>query len=77
MIDYNAINVQYTPEGGMAELIPKVSSLAGCPPSGKAWYYDAGMPPQQILLCPATCSQISADTKGQVDVLVGCATVIN
>lgn len=78
MIDYNAINVQYTPSSGMAELIPKVSSLAGCPPdnSSKAWYYDANNPPQQILLCPTTCGQISADTMGQVDVLVGCETVV-
>jgi hypothetical protein len=77
MIDYNAINVQYTPTGGMPILIPKAQSQAACPASGMAWYYDNNSPPQQILLCPATCSQISADTSGQVDVLVGCATVIN
>lgn len=76
MIDYGTINVQYTAEGGMAELIPQVSSLAGCPADGKAWYYDNKMPPQQILLCPSTCNKIAADTKGQVDVLVGCETVI-
>lgn len=77
MIDYNAINVQYTPEGGKPQLIPQVPSLAGCPSDGTyAWYYDAGNPPQQILLCPTTCNSISADTKGQVDVLVGCATIV-
>ncbi|HRI72360.1 MAG TPA: vWA domain-containing protein, partial [Polyangium sp.] len=79
MIDYNAINVQYTPTGGMPTLIPKAASPAACPPAGggMAWYYDNNSPPQQILLCPGTCSQISADTSGQIDVLVGCATVIN
>jgi len=76
MIDYGAINVQYTPEGGMPELIPQVSSLAGCPADGKAWYYDNQNPPKQILLCPATCDAISGDAKGQIDVLVGCATII-
>ena len=76
-IDYNAINVQYTPMGGMPVLIPKAQSEAACPATGMAWYYDNATPPQQILLCPTTCSQISADTSGQVDVLVGCATVIN
>jgi len=75
-IDYGAINVQYTPNGGMPAVIPQVSSLAGCPADGMAWYYDNKMPPQQILLCPSTCDKIAADTKGQVDVLVGCATVI-
>jgi hypothetical protein len=76
MIDYGAINVQYTPDGGKPELMPKVSSPAGCPADGLAWYYDNKMPPQQILLCPSTCNTISADKKGQIDVLVGCATVI-
>lgn len=75
-IDYGAINVQYTPEGGMAELIPQVSSLAGCPNDSKAWYYDNQNPPKQILLCPATCDMISGEAKGQIDVLVGCETVI-
>lgn len=75
-LDYGAINVQYTPEGGMAEVIPQVSSQAGCPPDGMAWYYDNSVPPKQILLCPSTCDKISADTKGQVEVLVGCKTVI-
>lgn len=75
-IDYGAINVQYTAEGGMPELIPQVGSLAGCPTDSKAWYYDNQNPPKQILLCPATCDMISGDAKGQIDVLVGCETII-
>jgi hypothetical protein len=76
-IDYNAINVQYTPEVGMPEVIPQVSSQAGCPTDGtKAWYYDNQTPPQQILLCSSTCDQISGDAKGKVDVLVGCETIL-
>ena len=76
MINYGAINVQYTPEGGMPELIPQVTTLAGCPTDSKAWYYDNNNPPKQILLCPSTCDAISADTKGKVDVLVGCDTIV-
>jgi hypothetical protein len=75
-LDYGAINVQYTPEGGMPTLIPQVPYLAACPADGLAWYYDNSQPPKQILLCPSTCNTISADLKGQVDVLVGCKTVI-
>lgn len=76
MIDYGAINVEYTPDGGMPQVIPQVASPIACPASGLAWYYDSNMPPKQILLCPSTCDQISADSKGQVNVAVGCATVI-
>ncbi len=75
-LDYGAINVQYTPEGGMATLIPQVPYLAACPADGLAWYYDNSKPPKQILLCPSACNTISGDLKGQVDVLVGCKTVI-
>jgi hypothetical protein len=75
-LDYGAINVQYTPEGGMPEVIPQVSAPAACPPDGMAWYYDNSNPPKQILLCPSTCNKISTDLKGKVDVLVGCKTVI-
>lgn len=76
-IDYGAINVQYTPEGGMPEVIPQVASPAACPNDGsKAWYYDGQTPPQQILLCSSTCSAISGDAKGRIDVLVGCETIL-
>jgi hypothetical protein len=74
-IDYNAINVQYTPEGGAPTIIPQVSAPVGCPPSGLAWYYDNPASPKQIILCDTSCTQIKA-TKGQVDVLVGCATIL-
>lgn len=77
MIDYGAINVQYTPDGGKPELMPQVSSAAGCPNDGSlAWYYDNNSPPQQILLCQSTCDAIASDSKGQIDVLVGCATIV-
>jgi len=76
MIDYNAINVQYTPTGGMPTLMPRVDGPVACPTDGFAWYYDNASPPTQILLCDSTCSQISKDSTGQVDVLVGCATIV-
>lgn len=73
MIDYNAINVRYTPSSGTPSSILHVASLAACPSSSLAWYYDSSAPSQQILLCPSACDLILADTTGQVDILVGCA----
>ena len=74
--DFKNVNVQYKPSGGMAVLIPKVSDKAHCPPNGKAWYYDNDNAPTQIILCDATCKTITADTSGEVDVLLGCATKV-
>jgi hypothetical protein len=76
--DFNSVNVQYTPGGGgMPEIIPKVGSKAQCPPGGKAWYYDNNATPTQIILCDDTCAQVSADKDGQIDILLGCQTVVN
>jgi hypothetical protein len=75
--DYNTVNVQYTPGGGGAPVvIPKVESKAACPASGLAWYYDNNASPTQIILCDAACGQISADTTGEIDILLGCETVV-
>lgn len=76
MIDYGKINVSYTPSGGMTQTIPRVDSAAACPANGLAWYYDDPVNPTQIMLCPSTCSTISADTGGNVKIVVGCDTVV-
>ncbi len=74
--DYGAVNVNYTPgAGGAVETIPNVPSAAACPASGDAWYYDNPNAPTQIILCSATCTKVSADTSGEVDVATGCGTI--
>lgn len=76
-LDFGNVNVQFIPEGGMPVLIPKVNSKAECPASGFAWFYDNDKDPKQIILCDASCEEIKKDTKGEVSILVGCATVVN
>ena len=74
--DFGAVNVQYKPANGPAQTIPKVNDVSQCPASGNAWYYDDNATPKQIILCKATCDTIVADASGEVDVLLGCATVL-
>lgn len=77
MIDFSAINVQYTPDGGMPQPLPQVKTPGDCPPAPElAWYYDNPNSPKQIMLCPGACDTISADTKGKMDVVLGCATIV-
>ena len=74
--DFNSVNVQYTPgDGGPVVVLPKVTGKNSCPPGGDAWFYDNNAAPKQILLCDATCTKAAADTKGQIDILLGCATI--
>ena len=75
-LDYGTVNVQYTNGGGKLETIPKVADKASCPASGDAWFYDSNAKPTQILLCDPTCKVVTADTKGEVSIVVGCATVL-
>jgi hypothetical protein len=74
--DYSLVNVQYTPGGGgMPVIIPKVANKGACPAAGDAWYYDDNTNPTKILLCDATCTKLSMDANGQIDILLGCTTI--
>jgi len=75
--DFTKVNVTYTPGGGGGtRTLPKVNDKASCPASGDAWYYDNNASPTQIVLCDATCGTVQADATGEVDIQLGCGTVI-
>ncbi|MFO0761171.1 MAG: VWA domain-containing protein [Byssovorax sp.] len=73
MVDYNKVNVQYTPGGGASQLVGNVMNAAACG-AGGGWYYDNNAMPTKIILCPATCNVVEADPQGKIDILLGCAT---
>jgi hypothetical protein len=73
--DYNKVNVQYTPGTGAPETFPKVADKAACPSLGNGWYYDNNSAPTQIELCNASCTTVSADSKGKIEILLGCTSV--
>ncbi len=74
--NFGEVNVEYTPgSGGPAILIPQVNGASSCPATGDAWYYDNPNAPTQIVLCPGTCKTLEADKNGDLQVLLGCATI--
>ncbi|MEJ7735184.1 MAG: hypothetical protein WKG00_39110 [Polyangiaceae bacterium] len=74
-LDFNQVNVEYTPGGGgQPTTLSKVDNEAACGAAG-GWYYDNPVKPTQILLCPASCQTIGADTEGQVKIVLGCGTI--
>jgi len=76
-VDYNQVNIVYQPgNGGPAVTLPYVMSKSNCPATGNGWYYDNPQMPTQILLCDSSCSSIEVDETGQVDITLGCSTVI-
>lgn len=77
MINYNEVNIIYTPGGGGSPVtVPQVASMSACPSMGNAWYYDNPTAPTEIILCSATCGTIEADSTGSLGIALGCSTVI-
>jgi len=75
--NYQEVNVVFTPGGGgMSRTFPYVMNQASCPANGDGWYYDDPANPTQIVLCGATCTEVQADTAGEVEITLGCSTVI-
>jgi len=74
--NFDEVNVVYQPMGGNAQTFPKVPDQASCPANGNGWYYDNPASPTQIILCPASCTLVEGDMTGEVDVTLGCSTVI-
>jgi hypothetical protein len=75
--NYQEVNVVYTPGGGgMPRTIPYVMDKANCPMGGDGWYYDDPNNPMEIILCDQSCTTVEADMTGEVDITLGCSTVI-
>lgn len=74
-IDPALVNVNYTPGSmGAATTFGQVAKQADCAGKMDAWYYDNPAKPTPISLCPATCTNVHADNKAKIDILLGCAT---
>lgn len=76
-IDPNKVNVTYTPGGGgePQPIYNVPGGAAQCGPEG-GWYYDDLAMPTKIVLCPATCQTIQADSMGKFEVVFGCDTQV-
>jgi hypothetical protein len=72
LVDPDKVNVQYTPgAGGPAQKLPRFNDQASCGTSD-GWYYDNNANPTLILLCPATCTKVTADPDAKIEIALGC-----
>jgi hypothetical protein len=72
--DRNRVNVVYTPGGTSppGETLPRGNDCS----SGAGWMYDDPTAPTQIVLCPDQCMRVEADTTGNVQIELGCQTIL-
>ncbi len=77
-IDFGKVNVQFTSGSGQVTTVGYVPDKASCHPTKGGWYYDVnpngGAMPGTIVACDVTCGQLRADSKGRVDIALGCQT---
>jgi hypothetical protein len=75
-VDPTQVNLKYTPgNGDPPSLIPQVASAADCG-SEAGWYYDDPNDPMTIELCDASCTTVQSDLDAQLQIVLGCATVV-
>jgi Mg-chelatase subunit ChlD len=78
--DFGKVNVRFTGASGTAEDILYVGSPDRCDPVRGGWHYDvlpaAGIP-QRIVACPATCERFKSDSRGRVEIRIGCTTRVD
>jgi hypothetical protein len=79
MLDYANVNVSVVRGQGAPMVLPNVAGAPRCMAPTGGWYFDvdpkAGTP-TSIVVCPATCAVLKAAPDAQVNVLVGCRTVV-
>lgn len=79
-LDYDKVNVEYTPAGQSAPAtVFYVGEAADCDAALGGWYYDqdpaAGQVPTKMLMCPATCDELKS-IGGKIDIQIGCQTIV-
>ena len=74
VFDTMHVNVTYTSGAGATNVIPFVGEAGSC--VGDGWFYDDIDAPTMITLCDGTCTTVSADTDGRVDIALGCQTIL-
>lgn len=75
-LDYEKVNVSYTDPMGNKHVVYYAEKASNCDPSkGDGWYYDTPPPtpqPTKILLCPNTCTAVTAKFGFVIGVTLGC-----
>jgi len=75
VIDPGKVNLNYTKGSGGTVTLVYVANKDACTAAG-GWYYDDPTKPTHAILCPSTCTTVSGDKLGRIDVALGCATKI-
>jgi hypothetical protein len=68
------VNIEFKDPNGTPAIVYKVAGANNCNPATGGWFYDNEQMPQSIVLCPTTCSTVTARVGYVVNVALGCIT---
>jgi len=74
-VDPDLVNVNYTAGGGGKTTLSQVEKGDACGENG-GWYYETVDGEKRIALCKSTCDVVTADIQAELEILLGCATVV-
>jgi hypothetical protein len=75
VIDPDSVEVSLTIDG--AVVVPaRVGGAESCVAGQHGWYFDDPEEPTQIVSCPTTCDALSTAVAADLEIDVGCATVV-
>ncbi len=78
-LDFNRVNVRFVDGSGSPVTVLNVPDASQCDPVNGGWYYDVDptmSQPTSIIACPASCDTFSVSINAQVDIALGCETMI-
>lgn len=70
-VSFGDVNVLFALDGAQTDILPQSADCAG-----PGWRYDDASRPTRLLLCPATCAAAKDASAAQLQILLGCQTVI-
>lgn len=70
-VTIDEVNVEITVDGDENN-IPRNDDC-----DGAGWYYDDPSVPTEILLCPDSCDDLRSDPVSELNIVLGCSTIIN
>ncbi len=76
-VDFGKVNVVDSPaDGGAPRSFLQVPNASSCDPAAGGWFYDNRAAPTTITLCPASCTMVTTDVAAQIDIQLGCQTLV-
>ncbi|MBV1862312.1 MAG: hypothetical protein KUG77_28085 [Nannocystaceae bacterium] len=68
------VNVDYDDGDGL-QVVGNVAAAGDCASVVGGWYYDDTLDPEQVVMCPQTCTRFEELREASIEIRFGCTTI--